>query len=66
MKKGWVVQTEEDNKVHARHVENGEVIDTPIIKVIKPENIDIISQDNQPINNAIKKDHITIHKDFLK
>lgn len=33
---------------------------------IIPENIDLISQDNQPINNEIKTEPIVVHKDFLK
>ena len=33
---GWAV-TEEEDGVHVRPVENGEILDTPVKKVIKPK-----------------------------
>ena len=33
--KGWTVTQEADGKVHVRPTENGEIIDTPVVKVVK-------------------------------
>ena len=35
--KGWAVTQETDGKVHVRPTENGEILDTPVEKVIKPK-----------------------------
>ena len=35
---GWVVAEEEDGKIHARPLDkNGNVMDTPIVEIIKPK-----------------------------
>lgn len=33
-KKGWIVREEDDNKIHVRPIKNGEILDTPVEKVI--------------------------------
>lgn len=37
IREGWAVTEEEDGKVHVRPIENGEILDTPVEKVIKPK-----------------------------
>ena len=37
IKEGWAVTQEADGKVHVRPTENGEIIDTPVEKVIKAD-----------------------------
>ena len=37
IKEGWAVTQEVDGKVHVRPTENGEIIDTPVEKVIKAD-----------------------------
>ena len=36
-KEQWTVTKEEDGNVHVRPVVNGEIIDTPVEKIIKPK-----------------------------
>lgn len=65
-KKGFIVRKEEDKKIHVRPIENGEVIDTPVEKVVKSENIELISSENKPINKNIKSEPISVHEKFIK
>lgn len=34
---GWAVTQEDDGKVHVRPVQNGEIMDTPVVRVEKPK-----------------------------
>lgn len=52
-KEGWAVTQEEDGNVHVRPTENGEIIDTPVEKIIKADGTEVNVGDEPTVNNFL-------------